>query len=107
MKASSPEDLVDRFHARGAGLPDHLPVCAATSGTIRSVHDPTETVVVPAGGAPPGGMAGAAGPPKPPGAAPGAAGGSAAPRFRSNVTFVTVPVTVTDRNGAIVSDLPV
>ncbi|RPJ68881.1 MAG: VWA domain-containing protein [Acidobacteria bacterium] len=101
IKAASPEDLVDRFHDGGAGLPDYLPVCAATTGTIRSIHDPAESIPALAGEAP-GVRPDATG-----GARPARAGDAAAlPRFRSSVTLVTVPVAVTGANGAVVGDLP-
>jgi len=99
--AASPEDLVDRFHAGGSRLPDYLPVCAATAGAIRSIDAPAETVPAPAGGAP--GL-----PPDATGLTrPSGARDVTVPRFRSNVTLVTVPLTVSDRNGAIVGNLPI
>lgn len=91
--AASPEALVDRFHARGGGLPAYLPVCAATAGRIRSIEDPAvevrtrpaENPVLPraAGEREPAGL-----------------------RLRLDATLVAVPVTVTDRTGQPVLDLP-
>lgn len=93
MGAASPETLADRFHEKGQGLPDYLPVCAATIGPLRSIHDT-------AGSAP----ASQPGEPAPPRSV--AAREPAGPLFRSNVTFITVPVTVTDRSGDVVRGLP-
>lgn len=96
MKAASPENLVDRFHARGQGLPDYLPVCAATAGVIQSIDDAPGRSAAPDAPAPD---------------SPGAPGDAvtrtgSAPRFRSDVTMVMVPVTVVGRNGELVTDLP-
>lgn len=93
MGAASPEELVDQFHAKGSGLPDYLPVCAATTGPIRSIRGSAEDV-----------SASPAEAPEPPRPAPARDAGR--PRFRSNITFVSVPVTVTDRDGQTVRDLP-
>ena len=96
LGAATPETLVDRFHSKGTGLPDYLPVCAATAGTIRAISDPPESVPAqPAQAAP-------APPPQPP--SPRRASGR--PRFTSAVTLVTVPVTVTSREGEPLRDLP-
>jgi len=94
MAAASPEALVDQFHTKGSGLPDYLPMCAATAGTIRSIHDPVETVgVQPAG--------------EPALPRPAAERAPDVAQFRSIVTLVMVPVTVTDSGGQVVRDLPV
>ena len=93
MGAASPEDLVDQFHAKGSGLPDYLPVCAATTGTIRSIREPVEDVPAPP-------------PEAPEPARPDPERDTGRPRFRSNITLVTVPVTVTSRDSQVVQDLP-
>jgi VWFA-related protein len=93
--AASPEALAAQFHAKASGLPDYLPVCAATDGTIRSIHE------------------GSAAAPSPPAADAASAlphglpqRDQSRPRFESGVTLVTVPVTVTGRDGRVLQDLP-
>lgn len=96
IRAASPEDIVDQFHGKAERMPKDLPACAATGGVIRDVADRGAATGAP--GAPATGTDGAVV------AAP--ATRSAAPRFLSNITLVTVPVTVTDADGRIVPDLP-
>ncbi|MFO7691484.1 MAG: VWA domain-containing protein [Vicinamibacterales bacterium] len=91
--AASPEALAGQFHAKGSGLPDYLPVCAATPGTILSINEPAE--------------------PSPAQPAqellsrrPAVEREAGRPRFTSGITLVTVPVTVTGRDGQPVRDLP-
>jgi len=92
VKAASPEVLVDRFHGKGAKHPDYLPVCAATNGTIRSIGDfvdppsdgPRESIYAPD---------------------PLQVREPKTGLFRSNITLVTVPVTVSDSDGRSVADL--
>ena len=88
MGAASPEALAGQFHAKGSGLPDYLPVCAATAGTIRSIHESPEATPSP----PVAAAAAALPPPLPP-------RDQDRPRFTSAITLVTVPVTVTGRDG--------
>ena len=95
MGAASPEALAGQFHARGSGLPDYLPVCAATAGTIRSIHESPEAA--------PSQPAAAAAAPPPPALPPR---DQSRPRFTSGITLVTVPVTVTGRDGQPVRVLP-
>ena len=93
--AASPEALAGQFHAKAPGLPDYLPVCAATSGTIRSIHEGPEAAPSPAAA----GAAAALTPALPP-------RDQSRPRFTSGITLVTVPLTVIGRDGQRVRDLP-
>lgn len=94
--AASPEALAGQFHANASGLPDYLPVCAATAGPIRLIHESPEST------------------PSPPVAAAAAAAlttpiplrETGRPRFESGITLVTVPVTVVGRDGQVLRDLP-
>jgi len=93
VKEASPEALVDQFHGNGFWLPADLPVCAATAGTIRTIGD--------------GVASASAGPPEAPSLTDPSPGRGAGPgHFRSNITLVTVPVTVTDSDGRSAADLP-
>ena len=68
-------------------------MCAATTGRIRSTHEAAETARArPAEELAP--------------SRPTAERETARPRFRSNITLVTIPVTVTDREGQRVRDRP-
>jgi hypothetical protein len=96
MGATSPEALAGLFHAKEPGLPDYLPVCAATAGTIRSIHERPD-----AAPSPPAAAAAAAPPPALP------PRDQDRPRFTSGITLVTVPLTVTGRDGQPVRDLPI
>jgi len=96
MSAASPEELVDGFHTKGSGLPDYLPVCAATAGTIRDPHEDGEAAAAPLAQ-----PAEAPGPPR-----PAVERGPGRPRFTSGITLVTVPITVTGPDGQPVRDLP-
>jgi len=95
MNAASPEELVDRFHAKESGLPDYLPACAATAGTIRSIHEADEAV-----------PSSAAQPAPDPSRPPSVERESRRPRFTSGITLVTVPLTVTGPDGQTVRGLP-
>lgn len=100
LRAASPEDLADRFHERGAALPAFLPVCAATASVIRAIDDPDDTSSVRTAASPATATTPASQ------RTPAGERDAALPRFRSNVVRVTVPVTVTDRSGALVRELP-
>ena len=78
MGAASPEALAGQFHAKASGLPDYLPVCAATAGTIRSIHESPEATP-----SPPVAAAAAALPPALP------PRDQDRPRFTSAITLVT------------------
>lgn len=93
--AASPEALAGQFHAKASGLPDYLPVCAATAGPIRSIHESPEATP-----SPPVAAAAAALPPALP------PRDQDRPRFTSAITLVTIPVTVTGRDGRVLQDLP-
>ena len=95
MGATSPEALAGQFHAKGSGLPVYLPVCAATAGTIRSIGDAPESAAARPSEEPV--------PAVPRNVETPATG---RPRFTSDITLVTVPVTVTGRDGQPVRDLP-
>ncbi len=99
LRAASPEELVDRFHEREAGLPAALPVCGATAGALRSIDGPDEDQPVPAVASPPPAVA----PPTQPVSSDER--DAPRPRFRSTVALVTVPVTVTGPDGSAVRDL--
>ena len=94
MHAAAPEALVGEFHAKESGLPGYLPVCAATTGTIRSIHEGPDSPAAPQRA-------------EPAPARPDEERSTGRPRFASSITLVTVPVTVTDGNGQTVRDLPV
>lgn len=99
VRAASPEALVDMFHGKGERMPADLPVCAATMGTVPAVGDPVATpALIPS----PATTA----PLEPAPAAPAAVAPGDAARFRSNITLVTVPITVTDADGRRITDLP-
>ncbi len=93
LRMAAPESLVDRFHGRGPRSPGYLPICAATLGRILATEDPIEP---PARGTP------AATPD------PGIVSvrDSGPTRFRSNITFVGVPVTAVDEAGRSVPEIP-
>ena len=93
LRMAEPESLVDRFHGRGPRSPGYLPICAATLGRIRATDDPIEPPL-------PGIPAAA---PEPD---PTSVRGSGPTRFRSNVTFVAVPVTAVDEAGRSVPEIP-
>jgi VWFA-related protein len=91
-KPASPEELVDQFHGRGFKLPHYLPVCGATTGLLRDLADPSGAALDESAPFPirEGGLAPTA---------------SAGAQFRSNITLVSVPVTVAWRDGRPADDL--
>lgn len=101
MAAAAPEALVDRFHEKGQGLPDYLPVCAATEGVIHAIDDPPDASVAPFATA--GSQPGDETAPTRPARERDAIG----PTFTSRVMLVRVPVAVTNREGEALLDLPV
>ncbi len=93
--AASPEALAGQFHAKEPGLPDYLPVCAATAGSIRSISDAPAAEPAPPAGEPVPTVPRNVEKPE-----------TGRPRFTSGITLVTVPLTVIGRDGQPVRDVP-